>query len=134
MKYCFDTDIIVEFFRGNDNIVGKVSKVLNSRDDEIYLSTITLCELYRGAYLAKNTQKELEKINILLQSFKILHFSLAVCKLFGKISASLVQAGKMVGEADLLIGVSALERNYVVVTNNTKHFTRIPNLKIENWL
>ena len=36
-------------------------------------------------------------------------------------------------DMDLIIGCTALTHNYTLVTNNTKHFIKIPGIKIENW-
>jgi tRNA(fMet)-specific endonuclease VapC len=50
------------------------------------------------------------------------------------IYADLKQKGLLVGDADILIAASALAQGCAVVTNNEKHFCRIPNLQILNWL
>jgi len=39
----------------------------------------------------------------------------------------------MVDDIDLLIAGIAIENEMILVTNNEKHFRRIPDLKIENW-
>ncbi len=37
-------------------------------------------------------------------------------------------------DSDILIGSSALAGGFVMVTHNTRHFSHIPHLKIEDWL
>jgi len=56
-----------------------------------------------------------------------------VSDLCGMIRADLEMAGTPIGPYDLQIGAVALFNNYILVTNNTKEFQRIKNLKIENW-
>ena len=52
---------------------------------------------------------------------------------FGEIKASLSSFGITVDDFDLQIGCTALMLNYAVVSNNTKHFEKIPGLKLVNW-
>ncbi|NJL13295.1 MAG: type II toxin-antitoxin system VapC family toxin [Microscillaceae bacterium] len=46
----------------------------------------------------------------------------------------LKKPGKMIGEIDMLIASTALAHEMVLVTRNTKHFQRIENLQLENWI
>lgn len=50
------------------------------------------------------------------------------------IYADLQQRGELIGDADILIAATALEHNFVLITNNTNHFQRIPGLQLQNWL
>jgi tRNA(fMet)-specific endonuclease VapC len=54
--------------------------------------------------------------------------------LYGKIRAQLQKLGTPIGAMDLLIASHALFLDTVLVTNNTREFERIPDLKVENWL
>jgi tRNA(fMet)-specific endonuclease VapC len=54
--------------------------------------------------------------------------------LAGDLLALLERRGEQVGLPDALIAATALEAGFTVVAANTRHFRRIPNLKIENWL
>ena len=52
---------------------------------------------------------------------------------FGEIKAQLSRTGTAVDDFDLLIGCTAMALNYTVVTNNTKHYEKIPGLNVANW-
>ena len=52
---------------------------------------------------------------------------------FGEIKAQLSRTGTTVDDFDLLIGCTAMALNYTVVTNNTKHYEKIPGLNVVNW-
>ena len=52
---------------------------------------------------------------------------------FGKLKAQLQKSGKVIDDMDLLIASTAISRNMILVTHNTKHFIEIPNLAIEDW-
>jgi predicted nucleic acid-binding protein len=51
--------------------------------------------------------------------------------LAAEIYSQLKQSGNLIEDADLFIGVSALENNAILITNNANHLQRIPNLQIE---
>jgi len=53
---------------------------------------------------------------------------------FGKIQGELRQIGKPTGELDALIASVVRSRNDTLITNNTKDFINIPNLKLDNWI
>jgi tRNA(fMet)-specific endonuclease VapC len=52
---------------------------------------------------------------------------------FAEIKADLQNQGNVIDDMDLLIAATALTMNYTLVTNNERHFSRIPGLQIENW-
>ena len=132
MAYCLDTDTIIEFFRGNKKVVQQLKEKINTGVN-LYLSSLSMCELFRGVYLSGNPEKERARIKTLLSVCRILPLTLNSCEKFGSISAQLIKEGKTIEDMDLLIGCVALSFGYTVVTNNKKHFERIPNLKIETW-
>ncbi len=53
---------------------------------------------------------------------------------FGRFKALLRRAGRPIGDIDLFIAGVAVRHGLTVVTNNTEHFARIPDLSLENWL
>lgn len=54
-------------------------------------------------------------------------------KLYGCLKAKLEQQGQRIDDFDLLIGATAVQNEMVMVTSNTKHFDRIPNIRLEDW-
>jgi predicted nucleic acid-binding protein len=52
----------------------------------------------------------------------------------GNILAELRKKGETIGLEDVLIAASAVANKLVVVSANTRHFSRIKGLKVENWL
>ena len=64
----------------------------------------------------------------------ILALGLREALLAGDVLAELSLHGKRIGPEDLLIGATALAHGYAVVTDNVRHFARIPTLQVENWL
>lgn len=52
----------------------------------------------------------------------------------GELRADLKARGKPIDDFDEMIAAHALTVGAVVVTDNTRHFSRVPGLVIENWL
>ena len=62
----------------------------------------------------------------------ILIYNSIMC--YGKEKAKLRKAGKMISDLDLFIGCTVVENKLIMVTENTKEFSRISDIKIENWV
>lgn len=71
---------------------------------------------------------------VLLPNLSVLPFDVAAAHRYGEVRAELERRGTPLGEADLRIGAIALTRGLTVVTGNVRHFQRIPDLSVENWL
>jgi tRNA(fMet)-specific endonuclease VapC len=94
---------------------------------------VTYGELYFGAKKSRYHEKNLAIIRRLAELFPIINVTRAVMETFGEIKAKLQRTGNMVIDLDLIIASTALSMNYILVTNNEKHFDRIPGLTIHNW-
>ena len=70
----------------------------------------------------------------ILSRVTILDFGLQEALVAGDLLAHLSGRGERIGIEDLLIGSTALVRDYTVVTANMRHFQRIPNLRVKDWL
>ena len=90
-------------------------------------------ELFYGAYKSKRKDETLSTLREFLSCFDDAGFNGAVSDLCGMIRADLEIAGTPIGPYDLQIGAIALSNNFILVTNNTKEFSRIKNLVIEDW-
>ena len=64
---------------------------------------------------------------------QILDFDAAAAESYGKIRADLEKESAPIGPLDMMIAGHAMSLNYTVVTNNTKEFSRVKDLKLENW-
>jgi len=67
-------------------------------------------------------------------AFDIVAFNDDDAEVFGLIRAGLEKRGKIIGPYDLQIAAQAISRNLILVTNNTKEFERVENLRLENWM
>lgn len=130
MPFLIDTDIIIYALKGN-RIVQK--RFLENENIPKAISVITYGELLFGAKKSKNMQKNLAVVYRIKELFPIIEIENAVIETFSDIKAEAQKTGSLVDDMDLLIASTALTMNYIMVTNNVKHFARIKGLRIENW-
>jgi predicted nucleic acid-binding protein len=69
-----------------------------------------------------------------IENMAVLSLSNKSLKKFGEIKAKLRKSGTTVADFDLLIASLAITEKLILVTNNTRHYQRIPNIQLENWV
>ena len=100
-----------------------------------HISTITISEIVYGAWKSSQPRRHLENLEkILLPTVTILGFDSKAAYVCGGLRARLELAGKSLAFADLQIAAIAISRDLVLVSGNSRHFSRIPELALENWL
>ena len=125
-----DTDVCIELLRGNKSVIEK-RKTCNN---DIYISFITVAELYYGAEKSNNKINNTTLIEHFLLSIDIIESDGEISKKFGEIKSQLEKSGNIIADADLFIASTALTKCNKLITGNTKHFNRIEELKVENWI
>lgn len=110
----------------------KVIQKVRSLEKEIYISEVTLGELYFGALGSKRKDYNLQRIDLLKEMVFPVPVDEAVWKLFGKIKAELKFQGITLTDFDLLIGCTALIYGLILVTNDA-HFDML-DIPKENWV
>ena len=129
--YCLDTDAIIEFLRGDKKIFDKIKTI--PKNTPLFVTSLSLSELYKGAYLSNNKEKEIMKIKELLNYLELITFTEKTAEIFGRLYYLLLKSGKKTQEFDLLNASIALTYDLVFVTRNKKHYINIPGLKLELW-
>lgn len=129
-KYLLDTNICIALLRGNRDIA---KKIIDLGEGACHLSVITLYELMFGAYYSKREKQEVPKVKQFVERFPIVPLVDAVEE-YAIIKTRLRSSGILIDEFDLMIAASALAGSYTLVTDNIKHFQRITDLKLENWI
>jgi len=98
------------------------------------ISSITLAELQFGVANSSQPDKNQAALNHFLIPLDILSFDAAASREYGKIRAQLEKAGNIIGSLDMLIASHARSQHLILVTNNVREFSRVQDLKIENWV
>ena len=128
--YVIDTNTLIYFFKGMGNVP---EKFLEVSPKEISIPSIVLYELEYGIAKSTSPRKRQSQLKELGSLVKILPFDSEAAKFSASIRASLEKKGSPIGPYDVLIAGTALAYRGVLVTNNTKEFSRVPKLKLENW-
>ena len=126
--YLIDSDTLIAIERGKTIIQDRIN---HCGINKCVISEISLAELYVGVYKTRSRKEELF-MQFLENSFNIVPISPAI-KTFARLRAQLEVAGQSLQHMDLFIAATALANDYTLVSHNTKHFSRIPGLKLEDW-
>lgn len=99
----------------------------------IAISTITIAELQYGVQKSGKIAQNQAALDQFLLPFVFLDFDYDATHTHGVIRTYLEGQGTPIGSLDMLLAAQALAHALIFVTNNTKEFQRIPNLKLEDW-
>jgi len=131
LKYLLDTNICIYLLNGDEILKRKVKEVgLLS----LSISNTTLAELYFVAYNSKKVERNIKRIQLFKKHLRVYFESEESAKMFGKFKARLKSEGNLIEDFDILIASIAFTHNLILVPNNPKHFLRIKELQVENWL
>lgn len=131
MTYLLDTNVCIRLINNSNSAV--IARLANQQPDEIFLSTITQLELYYGAYRSLHTERNLEILQRFFAQFNIVTLDSETARIAGRIRADLAASGTPIGPYDLQIAATAIAKNFILVTHNTREFSRINGLQLENW-
>ena len=98
------------------------------------ISSVTLAEMQYGISKSTKPDKNREALDQFLLPLEILDFDALAAREYGKIRSKLEKEGTLIGSLDMLIAAHAKSMGAILVTNNTKEFSRVADLKIENWV
>ena len=127
-----DTNIISYIIKNRDfSLIDKFEEM--SKEHIISVSSITVAELFYGV-MKKNSKKLEVAVNEFLFPLQRLAFDENASYQYGLIRTNLELRGLIIGSNDLFIAAHAKSLDAVLVTNNTREFERIKDLKIEDWI
>ncbi len=128
--FLLDTNILIYSLKNHPNVINNFQKY---KDIPNAISIITYGELVFGAEKSQQRINNLAKVHKIAEIFPILNLSPSIMNTYGTLKASLQSQGTIIDDMDLFIASTAIVHGYTLVTNNTKHFKRIPNVLIDNW-
>ena len=131
MKYLLDTNTCIIYIKGKN-------LSLKQRMEDTLISDIAVCsvvksELFYGSMKSVNPERNYALQQEFLEQFISLPFDDTSAHIFGTIRAQLEKKGTPIGAYDLQIAAIAIANNLTLVTHNTREFSRILELKIEDW-
>lgn len=104
------------------------------KENQLCISVITLAELQYGVERSSSKKLNQDILDEFVSRLNILLWTEDAAKQYGKIRQQLEKQGTPIGNMDLMIASHALSQKCTLVTNNTKEFKRVSNLKLENWV
>jgi tRNA(fMet)-specific endonuclease VapC len=128
--FLLDTDTCIDVLCGLAPVVRKLAQL---SPDDCALSSITVFELYSGAFLGAHSRSEQIKIDRFVAPFPVLTFDGNVAMTAARIRAELSRSGTTIGPYDLLIAAEAIRSGLTLVTSNLAEFRKIPTLRVETW-
>jgi tRNA(fMet)-specific endonuclease VapC len=131
-RYMLDTDTVSYLLRGKYPPLD--ARIRSAPTASLCISVVTRAELLLGLELKPQAQRLATLIDQFLQRVPSLPWTDSAAASFAKLSAKLLRAGTPIGSLDAMIAAHALAENAILVTNNTRHFSRIAVLRRENWL
>jgi len=114
--------------------IDQLKQIASLSVGEVAMSTITYGELLFGAEKSHHPKKTKEILQEITSLIPPLPMATDVGQMYGDIRNQLEKKGKIIGNNDLWIAAHALSLDLTLVTNNTKEFSRVAKLKLENWV
>jgi tRNA(fMet)-specific endonuclease VapC len=128
--YALDTNTVIYFFKGMGNVA---THLFSLPPHEIALPSVVLYELQVGIAKSTSPEKRSRQLDELLTVVRVLPFTENETAITAQIRAILEKAGTPIGQLDMMIAGIALANQATLVTHNTKEFSRIENLRLEDW-
>lgn len=130
MRYLLDTNTCIAIMRGRPATLHRLAATTPA---DCAVSTITRYELITGVEKCAQPAAERAKVELLLKTMVELPFDAAAAEEAGKLRALLEAQGQPIGPYDVLLAGQALAASLTLASANTKEFSRVPGLVLENW-
>jgi tRNA(fMet)-specific endonuclease VapC len=132
MNYLLDTNICIYLIKRKP--VSILAKFNEHAVGDIGISTISVAELSYGVQKSKFRDQNQQALLQFLGPLVIAEFDTDAAFVYGQVRAGLEARGTPIGPLDTMIAGHAVSLGVTVVTNNEREFSRVPKLKVENWI
>ena len=130
ITWMLDTNICMYVI--NARPPGVLARFRQQRLGDIGISSVTAAELAFGV-VNSGSARNREALEMFLAPLEVLAFDADGIWHYAKVRADLERRGQQIGALDTMIAAHAMASNAVLVTNNTREFARVPELRLENW-
>lgn len=131
MTYFLDTNVIIDLLNGNSNVLAGFKNAFVS--GSVRIPDLVYYEVLRG-FEYSDPKNRKTAFDVFAQRCGIEHMGIETLQEAAKQYASLKKHGITIDDDDILIGALAIERDAVLVTNNTKHFNNLNGIQLDNWV
>ncbi len=130
--YMLDTNICIYTIKQRPlSVLQRFEKV---GSDLLCISIVTYAELKYGVEKSSSKKLNASILKAFVERLLVFNWDKAAADEYAKIRRYLERKGSIIGSMDLMIAAHALSQECILVTNNSKEFCRVPNLKIEDWV
>jgi tRNA(fMet)-specific endonuclease VapC len=129
--FLLDTNIVSDLVRNPQGAIAL--KIADVGEAVVCTSIIVAAELRFGA-ARKGSHRLTTQLGAVLRALPTLPFESPMDQTYGELRATLARKGRLIGPHDLLIATQALLLGHTIVTANVREFSRVPKLKVTNWL
>lgn len=130
--YLLDTNICIYLMK--NTYPHLLDRLLSIDPGDAAVSSVTVYELEYGAAKSGWGERTRENLRLFLSPFEILPFDAGDAVAAGRIRAFLAAQGNPIGPYDIQIAAQGIARGITVVTHNTREFSRVPGLRLEDWV
>ena len=131
MVYLLDTSTWILFLKGaNINLLQKMEAVA---PEEVATCSVVKAELWYGALKYGNPERRRTTVSELLEPYRSLPFDENSIDAYAAIRHDLDQRGLNIGPNDLMIAAIARAHSLTLVSTNTREFSRVADLQVEDW-
>lgn len=130
MKYLLDTNFCIEILRGKSELA-KI-RLQSAPSSELVMCPVVEAELLLGVALSQNPSQARAKL-LPFWELTTLAFDRNCAQHYAEIRADLQQRGALIGPNDLMIAAIACANSLILVTHNTREFSRVLGLQVEDW-
>ncbi len=131
MKYMLDTNICIYAIKNKPESV--IRKIMEQNPEDLCISVVTYAELMHGVEKSQAVEKNRVALSLFLSAITILDFDNRAAEAYAQIKAQLEKKGTPIGPMDSLIAGHAKSQKLILVTNNTREFSRVTELQLEDW-
>lgn len=128
--FALDTNALIHALRGAGQVRNAIGRISPS---DLAVPAVVACELEVGTLRSRNPQQRRRDLNRLLTILNVLSFNREAAYLAARVRFDLERTGAMIGPLDTLIAGTVLAHGATLVTHNTKEFSRIAGLRLEDW-
>ncbi|MEG4043765.1 type II toxin-antitoxin system tRNA(fMet)-specific endonuclease VapC [Microcoleus sp. Pol17_C1] len=131
MIYLLDTNTCIGYLNGRS--IGVLQRLQALPSQDVAVCSVVKAELFYGSMKSNNPDRSIAQQQDFLNRFISLPFDDQSALIYGQIRAQLAASGTPIGPNDLLISCIALANNLILVTHNTREFSRVEGLRLEDW-
>jgi tRNA(fMet)-specific endonuclease VapC len=129
--YLLDTNACIRILNGTSPALAERLRFIPRT--RVRLSSVVKAELLYGARKSGRVAENLRLLDRFFETIASLPFDDRCAEEYGVLREELERAGTLIGPNDLLIAASARAHGAVLVTNNIREFSRVPDLRIDDW-